>query len=84
MQIDFYQYASPISPVFEFGLVDPDDKNGKKPVFVSYDKNADKWNATVICNNIFTICLVCVIILDNKFNLRKLSASCRQWKNLQL
>lgn len=51
MQIDFYQYASPISPVFEFGLVDPDDKNGKKPVFVSYDKNADKWNATVICNN---------------------------------
>ena len=40
-----------INQVKEFGLVDPDDKEGKKPAFVSYDKTTDKWNAKVECNN---------------------------------
>lgn len=51
MQVDFYNYATTVNQVKEFGLVDPDDKEGKKPAFVSYDKTTDKWNATVECNN---------------------------------
>ncbi|WP_288621458.1 hypothetical protein [uncultured Treponema sp.] len=51
MQVDFYKYAESVKPVKEFGLVDPDDKDGKKPAFVSYSKSTDKWNAIVECNN---------------------------------
>ena len=51
MQVNFYDYATTVNQVKEFGLVDPDDKEGKKPAFVSYDKTTDKWNATVECNN---------------------------------
>lgn len=51
MHVDFYKYSAPVNPVNEFGLVDPDDKDGKKPAFVSYDKDVDNWNATVECNN---------------------------------
>lgn len=51
MQVNFYDYATTVNKEKEFGLVDPDDKEGKKPVFVSYDKTTDKWNATVECNN---------------------------------
>ena len=51
MQVNFYDYATTVNKVKEFGLVDPDDKEGKKPAFVSYDKTTDKWNATVECNN---------------------------------
>lgn len=51
MQVNFYDYATTVNQVKEFGLVDPDDKEGKKPAFVSYDKSTDKWNATVECNN---------------------------------
>lgn len=50
MQINFYEYAEAIKPVDEFGIFDPDDKNGKFPAKVRYDKNLDKWNATVRCN----------------------------------
>ena len=51
MQVNFYDYATTVNQVKEFGLVDPDDKEGKKPAFVSYDKTTDKWNAKVECNN---------------------------------
>ena len=51
MHVDFYKYSAPVNPVNEFGLVDPDNKDGKKPAFVSYDKDVDNWNATVECNN---------------------------------
>lgn len=51
MQVDFYQYAIPVNPVKEFGLIDPDDKDGKKPAFIAYDKTTENWNATVKCNN---------------------------------
>ena len=51
MQVNFYDYATTVNKVKEFGLVDSDDKEGKKPAFVSYDKSTDKWNATVECSN---------------------------------
>ena len=51
MQVNFYDYATTVNQVKEFGLVDPADKEGKKPAFVSYDKTTDKWNAKVECNN---------------------------------
>ena len=47
MQVNFYDYATTVNQVKEFGLVDPGDKEGKKPAFVSYDKSTDKWNGTV-------------------------------------
>lgn len=50
MQVNFYEKSVLVIPVEKFGLVDPDDKKGKFPAFVSYDLK-DKWNATVICNN---------------------------------
>lgn len=50
MSIDFFDYAENVNPVEKFGLIDPDDKDGKKPVEISYD-DSQKWNATVICNN---------------------------------
>ena len=40
MQVNFYDYATTVNKVKEFGLVDPDDKEGKKPAFVSYDKTS--------------------------------------------
>lgn len=51
MQVDFYKYAESVKPVKEFGLVDPDDKDGKKPAFVSYDKTTDKWDGTAYKHN---------------------------------
>ena len=49
MQIDFLRYGSHVEPVEEFGLVDPDDREGKKKAYVSYDKD-EEWNATVRSN----------------------------------
>ena len=51
MQVNFYDYATTVNQVKEFGLVDPDDKEGKKPAFVSYDKTTDKWNGTAYKHN---------------------------------
>lgn len=52
MQVNFYEKTIAVTPVERFGLIDPDDKEGKFPVFVSYDfTEEDNWNATVICNN---------------------------------
>ena len=51
MQVNFYDYATTVNKVKEFGLVDPDDKEGKMPVFVSYDKTTDKWNGTAYKHN---------------------------------
>lgn len=51
MQVNFYDYATTVNKVKEFGLVDPDDKEGKKPAFVSYDKSTDKWNGTAYKHN---------------------------------
>lgn len=51
MQVNFYDYATTVNKVKEFGLVDSDDKEGKKPAFVSYDKSTDKWNATAYKHN---------------------------------
>lgn len=54
MQVNFYDYATTVNQVKEFGLVDPADKEGKKPAFVSYDKSTDKWNgATYKYNRLF-------------------------------
>ncbi len=50
MPIDFFEYAENVNPVEQFGLIDPDDKDGKKPVEISYD-DSQRWNANVICNN---------------------------------
>ncbi len=51
MQVNFYDYATTVNQVKEFGLVDPGDKEGKKPAFVSYDKSTDKWNGTAYKHN---------------------------------
>lgn len=51
MQVNFYDYATTVNKVKEFGLVDPDDKEEKKPVFVSYDKSTDKLNGTAYKHN---------------------------------
>lgn len=51
MQVNFYEKAISVTPVERFGLVDPEDKEGKFPAFVSYDPSVAKWNATVVCNN---------------------------------
>ena len=51
MQVDFYKYSQSVSPVEKFGIVDPDDKNGKRSAYVSYDSEGEKWNTTVECNN---------------------------------
>lgn len=45
-QVTFSQYEMPVKPVEAFGLIDPDDEEGKKPVVISYD-SSDCWNATV-------------------------------------
>ena len=50
MSIDFFEYAENVKPAERFGLIDPDDKEGKKPVEISYD-DSKQWNATVICKN---------------------------------
>ncbi len=50
MKIDFLSYKTPVKPVPEFGLIDPDDRGGKKPAYVSYDRS-EKWNATVSSGN---------------------------------
>lgn len=46
-KVDISLYEEPVPSVDEFGLVDPDDKNGKDRVFISLDKTKDKWGATV-------------------------------------
>ncbi len=46
-KVDFSLYEESVPSVDEFGLVDPDDKNGKGKVFISLDKANDKWGATV-------------------------------------
>ena len=77
MQVDFYQYAEPVKPALEFGLVDPDDTEGKKPAFVSYD-HKNTWNATVICNNRTDYSFIAVdnnIPLTQKINGRQETAS---------
>ena len=51
MQVNFYDYATTVNQVKEFGLVDPGDKEGKKPAFVSYDKSTDKWDGTAYKHN---------------------------------
>ena len=50
MSVDFFKYAEPVAPSEKFGLIDPNDKDGKFPVRISYDES-EKWNATVECNN---------------------------------
>lgn len=36
----------------KFGIIDPEDKNGKRPAEISYDKaEKEKWNAVVESNN---------------------------------
>ena len=50
MSVNFFDYAKFVSPVKKFGIVDPDDTNGKFPAKIVYD-DSEKWNATVICNN---------------------------------
>lgn len=49
-RIDFSNYILPVPSVDEFGLVDPDDKNGKHPVFISLDRTQDRWGARVMYN----------------------------------
>ena len=51
MQVNFYDYATTVNQVKVVGLVDPGDKEGKKPAFVSYDKSTDKWNGTAYKHN---------------------------------
>lgn len=48
-KVDFSPYAQPVPPVDVFGLVDPDDKMGKKPVYIDLE-NRDIWGATVHYN----------------------------------
>ena len=49
-RIDFSNYILPVPSVDEFGLVDPDDENGKHPVFISLDRTQDRWGARVMYN----------------------------------
>ena len=52
MQVDFYEYACSVKAIKKFGIIDPDDTNGKHPARISYDMNSvDTWDATVYCNN---------------------------------
>lgn len=45
-KIDFFEYSKKVKPVPEFGLID------KQPADIDYDdKEKDKWNAIVECNN---------------------------------
>lgn len=66
MQVNFYEKAIAVTPIERFGLVDPDDKEGKFPAFLSYDSTVDKWNATVVCNN---RCDYNFIPIDNCLNI---------------
>ena len=49
MLIDFTNFSQDVKPIDKFGIVDPDDKEGKKPTKIVYDTN-EVWGATVICN----------------------------------
>ena len=50
MPIDFPKFSQTVKPIDKFGIVDPDDKDGKKPAKIVYDNN-EVWGVTVICNN---------------------------------
>lgn len=50
MQIDFYEYAESVKAVEKFGLIDPNDENGKKSAFINYESNMNDWGAVVTCN----------------------------------
>ena len=50
MSINFFEYANSVAPVEKFGIIDPDDKDGKFPVKIIFD-DSENWTATVICNN---------------------------------
>jgi len=47
-KVDFSLYEQSVPSVDEFGLVDPDDKQGKKMVYISLDRTNDRWGATVM------------------------------------
>lgn len=47
-KVDFSLYEQCVPSVAEFGLVDPDDKEGKKMAFISLDRENDRWGATVL------------------------------------
>ena len=52
MSIDFFKYAEEVKPVEKFGLIDPDDSEGKNPTYIDYDvEKAEAWNVSVQCNN---------------------------------
>ena len=49
MSVDFEKFSQQVEPIDKFGIVDPDDKEGKKPSKIVYNSN-ETWGATVICN----------------------------------
>lgn len=52
MSIDFFGYTEKVNPVEKFGLIDPEDSQGKKSAYIDYDfENVENWNANVQCNN---------------------------------
>lgn len=76
MQVDFYMYAEQINAVEKFGIIDPDDKNGKQPARISYDMNsADAWDAHVCCNNRSDYSFIAV---DNNIPLTRVGKSGNQ------
>ena len=61
MKIDFLSYKTPVKPVPEFGLIDPDDRDGKKPVYVSYDSSESVCDAMLL-----TSATPCFVILKDQ------------------
>lgn len=68
-KVDFSLYEEQVPSVDEFGLVDPDDKSGKKKVFISLDRKNDKWGAEVYYNRKRSD--YCFIPVDNNIELKR-------------
>ena len=61
MKIDFLSYKTLVKSVPVFGLIDPDDRDGKKSAYVSYDRSESACDAMLL-----TSAAPCFVILKDQ------------------